>query len=204
VSEELATPLLDLVKKLAATPIDGPAAKLKERFREATGEIVVLCDCSGSMEDLIGSANMSKFTHLQIALDDVLLFWPRIKLVGFASRVKEYTDAKRLPDPSSGVLGNGTDLAAGIKFCAARWKPRKTIVISDGLPDSQEEALKAAQKITGAIDTIYCGPDGHPACDFLRQLSKETAGEPHICDFGRKGIAGYIKGLLPAPQAIEL
>lgn len=197
-SEELTSPLLNLVKKLAATPVDGPAAKLRKRFREASAEIVVLCDCSGSMEDLIGSENISKFTHMKIALDDVLLTWPRIKLVSFDSVAKVVKNPGKLPKPNG-----GTDLAAALKL-AAQWKPLKTIVISDGLPDSPSEALEAAQAMTGAIDTIYCGPDEHPAIEFLRQLSKETAGRDVVCDFGRKGIAGAIKGLLPAPAVIEL
>jgi hypothetical protein len=95
-------------------------------------------------------------------------------------------------------LGGGTNLAGALEV-AARRKPRKTIVISDGLPDSEIAALEAAERMTGAIDTIYCGPDEHPAVQFLQKLSRQTGGREVTWD-GRHEISGIIRGLLPAPE----
>jgi hypothetical protein len=193
---DVAAPLQSIIKRLAGTDIVGPAAKRAQRFTDASDELVVLADCSGSMLDFIGSQGISKFEHLQIALEDVMLAWPRIKILAFASTFREIANAKDLPRAG---LGGGTNLAGAIEY-AAKWRPRKTIIISDGLPDSEAEAIAAAQKITGAVDTIYCGPDAHPAVAFLRKLSREAAGIHFTWEGGRTSIAQTIRGLLPSPE----
>jgi uncharacterized protein with von Willebrand factor type A (vWA) domain len=191
---EISSPLQSIVKRLAATQVEGPAARLKARFEDATDNIVVLADCSGSMEDLIGSQNMRKCDHLRIALEDVLLAFPKIKLIAFHFTAKVITDAARLREPQG-----GTNMAAALRL-AQKFKPRKTIVISDGLPDNERAALKAADELTGAIDTIYCGPDAHPAAEFLRKLSRSSGGVSVLWDGMRTGISQTIRGLLPAPE----
>jgi Mg-chelatase subunit ChlD len=194
VANEIASPLQSIVKRLAATKIQGPAARIEQRYAGASNEVVVLADCSGSMGDLIGSQNISKYEHLRIALQDVCLTWPRIRLVAFGSYAKQVSSPSRLPTP-----GGGTDLAGALKL-AARWKPRISIIISDGLPNSEGDALAAAAKMTGAIDTIYCGPDSHPAVEFLRSLSRETGGRSIVWDGYQTGIDSAIRGFLPAPE----
>lgn len=198
-SAELTFALQDIIKRAASTTVEGPAARMRERFTGATSEIVVLADCSGSMCDFIGSSMMSKFQHLQVALADVTKGFPAIRLIAFGSYPLEIANACELPNPHSHGLGGSTNLAAALEI-AAKHKPRKTIVISDGLPDSESNALDAATRMTGSIDTIYCGPDSHPAVQFLARLSRDTGGTPATWD-GYKPIAGVIRGLLPAPSA---
>ncbi len=160
---------------------------------------MVLCDCSGSMSDLVGSSGISKFRHLQIALADLEQGFPALRLVAFASLAREVEGSSGLPDPDKGMgLGNSTNLAGALEV-AAGWKPRRTIVISDGLPDSESNALDAAQRMTGAIDTIYCGPDAHPAVLFLQSLSRKTGGHAVVWD-GRYEVCGVIRALIAGPE----
>lgn len=191
--EEVLSPLKNIIERLAATEVQGRAAQMKKRFVDCSDAIVVLCDCSGSMEDGIGGLSLSKFEHLKIALEDILQTWPQIKLVAFASSAKVVAGPNQLPPP-----GGGTNMARALQL-AATFRPRKTIVISDGLPDHAGAALAAAQAVAGSIDTIYCGPDEHPAVDFLRQLSRECAGNSVVWDGVKTGITYAIRGLLPAP-----
>jgi len=191
--QELLAPLQEVIRRAAESKVEGPATKLRARFESASNEIVLLADCSGSMNDLIGSLGMTKAEHLQIALKDVLALYPKIRLIAFHSYAKEIATAAELPKPTG-----GTNLARALEM-AGRHKPRKTIVISDGLPDNQETALKAAEAITGAIDTIYCGPDQHPAVEFLNRLSRQTGGKQVTWDGYRGEISTAIRGLLAAP-----
>lgn len=191
---EIASPLRNVIARLIETPIEGPVAQMARRFDGCSAEIIALVDTSGSMGDVLGSLGMSKYEQLKIALGDVRRWYPRIRIVTFDASAREVTD---LP---AYAQGGATDLAGALKL-AARWKPRKTVVISDGLPTTgTDEALAAARALSGSIDTIYCGPDGHDAaCDFLRSLAKECAGVSVAWNgYGELGAA--IRGLLPAPE----
>jgi hypothetical protein len=190
---ELSTPLADIIKRAAQTSVEGPAARMKKRFAAASEEIVVLADCSSSMWDLIGNSGLSKFQHLDIALKDVRAGYPEIRLIAFGNGAWEIKRGSGLPPPKG-----GTDMEAGLKL-AAEFKPRKTIVISDGLPDNEETALRAADELTGAVDTIYCGPDQHPAAQFLHRLSRSTGGVSATWQ-GYHQLAAGIRALLPAPR----
>ena len=153
------------------------------------------------MADFVGSSNMSKMQHLAIALKDVLQRFPQIRIVPFASMVKEIKDPKDLPSPDdvNNNLGGGTDLAAALNFIQ-KHKPRRTIIISDGLPNSEIHAQQAADQITGGIDTIYCGPDEHPAVKFLAGLAKSAGGASYVWN-GYTELGATLRKLLPAPAA---
>ena len=199
-TNELWSPLADVIRKAAQSTVEGPAARLKKRFENAGPDRAVLCDCSGSMADLVGSSGLSKYQHMVIALKDVLQSDPKIRLVAFASRAKAIPSPEELPNPMiGGALGSGTNLGDAL-LLAARWKPRRTIVISDGLPDSEDYALQAVDKLTGAVDTIYCGPDAHPAIQFLRKLSRSAGGSSYRWDGYPHELTTIIRGLLPAPE----
>jgi uncharacterized protein with von Willebrand factor type A (vWA) domain len=198
VPNEVLASLQDVIRRAAENRVTGPAAAIEQRFRDSTDVIAVLCDCSGSMTDVVGS-RLSKFEHLQIVLADLEKGYPKMRIVAFGSIAKQVQDAKHLPNPHKGMaFGGGTNLAAALDL-AGKWRPRKTIVVSDGLPDSEEEALEAAALMTGAIDTIYCGPDDHPAVEFLSSLSRKTGGTGVIWN-GPREIRSMIRALLPAPE----
>jgi hypothetical protein len=187
------SPLQDILRKAAASKVVGPAAKLKKRMEGATNELVVVCDCSGSMGDYIGHTGQSKYEHLEIALKDILKTHPRIRIIPFASTARVIDAHKqRLPRPSG-----STRLDEALKL-AKSFKPRKTIIISDGQPDDRKAALTVAESMTGQIDSIYCGPDGDPAIEFLRSLCHGAGGESFTWDGYKAELSSVVQRLLPA------
>jgi Mg-chelatase subunit ChlD len=52
----------------------------------------------------------------------------------------------------------------------------KLVLISDGEPNDEEAALKAAAKFTSKIDTIFVGDETGSGREFLRKLSAATGG----------------------------
>jgi len=71
-------------------------------------------------------------------------------------------------------IGASTNLAEALQFVkVADVGDISFIVISDGEPDSKEEALAAASTFQGQISTIFVGPEGERrGRDFLAQLAK--------------------------------
>jgi hypothetical protein len=199
-TNEITSPLASIVARMAEKRvIGGRAEKLRGRFQQCTDTVAVLCDVSGSMKSMVASSHASKFDHMKIALEDVLKGYPGIKLVAFGSGVRAFTSSSELP--KCGELGDSTDLAAAILSVKAL-HPRKTIVISDGLPDDQARALAAASEITGSIDTIYCGWDGDPGVKFLQRLSRDSGGVQVTWDGVQKELGTVVRGLLPAPACV--
>lgn len=193
-SNELSHPLLSVIQRASQLTVEGPTARRDNRFKECSSDVVLLADLSGSMEDLIGSSNLSKEDHLRIAVNDVLKYYPTIRIVAFADRIKTVSKVEELPR-AGGILGCGTDLAKALRH-AAHWKPRKTIIVSDGMPNSEPDAILAASILTGGIDTIYCGPDDHPAVQFLSGLSREFFGASAVWNEYRGEISSMIRGLI--------
>lgn len=75
-------------------------------------------------------------------------------------------------------LGCGTDLAGVLKFVKpADGTSIKLILISDGEPDDESEALRLAKQFKSKISTIYVGPESGPGRDFLRRLAEATGGQ---------------------------
>jgi hypothetical protein len=208
-SEEITSPLADIVRKAMQGKTTGKIQEAREeekkrqevaakRSLKSTQEILIVADNSGSMDEPIGGLNVTKHRHLEIALEDIRKTHPAAHVLVFNSSVQEFTGTK-LPMPSG-----GTNLAGALQF-AQKFQPLKTIIISDGLPDNEGAAKHEADKITGVVDTIYCGPDGHPAIEFLRGLAHNTGGIAVEWDgrsevSGRPGnqLAANIRGLLSA------
>lgn len=207
---------------------EGPAAKIRKRFEGCTDNVAVLLDVSGSMADCVSGAppmlagaapvsQMTKWDHLQYALRDVIASGHLgLRLIYFGSRValvpkhpwKQDVCVKcKVAKSPSNVHeqcvaaipppGGGTPLDRAIEE-ASKLKPRKTIIISDGLPDHAEACMEAIETLSGAVDTIYCGPDADPAVQFLRSLARAGAGT-HVTWDGYRQLSQTIRGLLPPP-----
>lgn len=216
---DLLNPLADVVNRALKSKATGPAAKLQERFAKAGTETIALCDVSGSMESFVGSSHSSKFDHLVAALEDVVKGFPQLVIVAFSSRavksdvatfkahqkaIKGASTGKWTPKPFD-CLGGSTAMGDALEFVAANYKPRKTILITDGQPDDEDHALQAVELLTGSVDTIYCGPDADPGVDFLKRLSRAGVGTQVTWD-GAAELAPVLRRLaLPAPKgAIQL
>jgi len=80
------------------------------------------------------------------------------------------------------------DLASGMRF----------IVISDGEPNDEDEALKVAKTYRNRIDTIFVGPEGSSGADFLKRLAKASHGQTVTADRVKELAANVQKLLLTA------
>lgn len=185
-SNALTTVLQDLVKKAASAPAgtNPDLAKLRARFTNCGDDIVILADCSGSMAEGIGANNIRKIEHLRIALTDLLKYNPKAIIFAFGWGAKRIKDIRALPNENN--LMGSTNMTAGIEE-AIKLKPRRTVIISDGLPDNMDTASKAIDDLTGQVDVIYCGPDGHPAIQFMQSLARKGGGQQMT--FNGTGIA---------------
>jgi uncharacterized protein with von Willebrand factor type A (vWA) domain len=95
-------------------------------------------------------------------------------------------------------FGSLTNLAKALKFAKmADVKNIRFVVISDGEPDSETDALMVARTYKNRIDTIYVGPDGGEGQDFLRRLAAQSHGK-NITTESVKQLADNVQRLLLA------
>ncbi len=197
--KSLTSPLAGIVARAAgALPQKtGETGRLRDRIGRAGADTVILADVSSSMADMAGARR--KIDILREALDNVRPSIPTARVLAFGSTV---TDAPAsIPDPSG-----GTALHLALDH-AASYRPRRTIVISDGEPDNEQQALDAAERLSGTIDIIYCGLDGNRrAIDFMHRLARLGGGRvvihdlKRVHDTGATAIAASVR-LLALPKA---
>jgi hypothetical protein len=201
VPRDLANPLQSLIagaaRSLPATT--GETDRLKARFAGAGAAVVILCDVSSSMDERAGSRR--KIDLLREALDSVWSELPDARLVAFASTPTDLAGPSDLPAPAG-----GTALHLGLD-AAARHRPGRTVVISDGQPDSETAALDAAGRLPGQIDVIYCGPDSDTgAIDFMTRLARLGGGRVVVRDvvrMGRPALGPAVRSVLGLPGPRE-
>lgn len=176
---DLSTLIGGVIAQAAATPREtGATAKYAKRRQSAGSATVILADCSASMLESAGSR--AKIQLLQDALDQVRPDMPDAALIAFSSMPVLIDSGWHLPRPDG-----GTDLAEALNR-AARERPARTLVISDGQPDDARAALAAADRLSGRIDVIYVGPDGDDrAIAFMRDLARTGGGRCVVNDLTR-------------------
>lgn len=145
---------------------------IAESFLSAKAIVVV--DVSLSME-ACDSGPMQKEQRYKLACNELARLQNdmpgQIAVVAFSSRV-EFCPGGYPP-----FFREGTDLAAALRFvqradgCGIR-----IIIISDGEPNSPDQALQVARKFKSRIDTIFIGPEKHPGQEFLKKLSDLSGG----------------------------
>lgn len=80
-----------------------------------------------------------------------------------------------IPGPA---IGYTTDMAGVLRFVKqADDTGIKLILISDGEPDNEQDALNVARGFKSKIDTVYIGPEAGSGAAFLRLLSSLTGGQ---------------------------
>ncbi|CAM5418714.1 hypothetical protein ATER59S_02359 [Aquamicrobium terrae] len=183
-SKALTNPLAGIVAAAAKNLPAKSGAVAEHRQRIATGaDVVILADTSGSMAEAAGRRR--KIDILSEAMAAVRADLPSAATIAFDSLPRHLGPQEALPAP-----GGGTALHTAITE-AARLRPRKTIVITDGQPDSEPQAIAAAGKLSGTIDVIFCGNDSDTrAIDFLRRLAAAAGGTIIVHDLKRHGDAG--------------
>jgi hypothetical protein len=90
-----------------------------------------------------------------------------------------------------------TPLAQAIQFGHMQ-EATHLVVVTDGVPDSQQAAFDAARAFGGPIDVFYIGDGNDHGATFCEQLAKLTGGKCGVTDLvgDPKLLAGKIAGLL--------
>ncbi len=167
------------------------AAKKSQR------ETFLLIDCSYSMnQSASGFGGQSKMDRLRVSVDNLVKEGINPRMVGFGLTVDRSTEVgfiERVPS----ARGN-TPLAPAIRF-AKHYGAGHLIVVSDGEPDSGDDALMAASEFAGPIDVFYVGPAGGRGEMFLQQLAKASGGKCQSVSLGQpQQLTAGLKGLLGA------
>jgi len=165
---------------------------IAKRETQDAAAVVVIADVSGSMRG-------EKITRLRRELGRI---WPEIeaRLLAFSDNSRWVDGPQDLPEP-----GGGTDLRGAFETAAKLW-PSEVIVISDGLPQDEAGALKAAQLVPGMISVLFVGSDDDQrGADFMQRLALIGGGQFARKDLGKNlSIGGELRSMLALPAPIAL
>jgi len=184
--------------QIQAQPIPGSLASqaansgqsLAQTFINA--DCVVLVDTSGSMSAVDGNADhLTRYQRACSELAKIQRDMPgKIAVISFSD------DVMFCPAGTPFNYQSGTDLAKALNFAKMADVPEmRFIVISDGEPDDEAAALKAAKQYKNHIDTIYIGPAGGSGESFLANLAAASGGKA-VKTVGAKELEMSVRGLL--------
>lgn len=158
-----------------------------------SADCIVIVDTSGSMGQNDSTGGKTRYDVACTELKNLqATLQGKIAVLSFSS------DVMFCPAGIPHNYGEGTYLAKAMNFAKMADVPdMRFIVISDGQPDDEDEALEAARKFTNRIDTIYVGPEGGSGSAFLKQLAK-ASGSKNVTSAQVKELASDIKTLLLA------
>jgi Mg-chelatase subunit ChlD len=136
-------------------------------------DAVILVDISGSM-DSPDCGGERRIKVAQRELEKLQKSLPgKLAIIQFSSDVAF--------NPTGFLAGteSTTDLAKALNFArqADKIPDMRFIVISDGQPDDEREALAAARMYKNKIDVIYIGPEGGAGGKFLAKLAAQAGGQ---------------------------
>ena len=174
----LVNPLASIIQAASQLPETGIAANYHRRIGTGNPDIrCLLLDTSGSMS-MECKGKDRRIDVLRKAVE--ALEWQSYRLFTFDSFCVE------IPNPSAlWATGGGTALDLGLREIA-KLNPSQTVIISDGEPNDEQDALIAAESLTGTISTIHIGDDRDKAAiTFMRKLANLGCGNTYIQDLGR-------------------
>jgi hypothetical protein len=143
-------------------------------------KIALLADTSGTM---IGSPI--------IKLRELIAGFNNFRRFVFDTTCRELD-----PSQEVGEAGGFTDMAAAFRLLKSEGI-QHTVMITDGQPNSEKDALREA--IGLKIDVLYVGPE--PAPEFLEKLANMTGGNYRASSLHDVlKLDTQIRGLLPEPS----
>lgn len=154
-------------------------------------DAIIIVDTSGSMHANDSRGGKSRYDVACEELKNLQATLPgKLALLSFSD------DVQFCPAGIPFDFGNMTDLAKALRFAkVADLTGMRFIVISDGEPDSEDDALEVAKTFKNRIDTIFVGPDGGGGQAFLKRLAKASGGQ-NTTSAQVKELATDIKNLL--------
>ena len=165
--------------------VGGSIADLAKQSNQSLAEtfvgcdVIILVDTSGSMDAPDSRSGLTRYT---VALQELVQLQQalpgKIAIINFSSTVEF------VPSGLPSFLGGGTDLTAALEFArVADVSGMRFIVISDGQPNDEKMALRAAKRYTNRIDTIFVGPEHDKYSKlFLAQLGAASGGQTITAD----------------------
>ena len=170
-------------------------ATINEALTTDAAEIVILCDCSGSMSERTpnGKRRYEVLRETLLTLAPKLLAHGGMKLYRFADRVQPMRtwDAQAF---EGGDIGHGTNMAGALKK-ARRHNPAHIILITDGESNDHEATLQMADTLFSKLDVYFCGEHSHTrAVSLCSELTRY--GGTCTVDPGGNNMLGAITLLL--------
>lgn len=166
---------------------------IAETFMHA--DCVVMVDTSGSMSSQDSRGGKTRYEVACSELASVQGRLPgKIAVISFSEKVQFCPSG--LPE----YFGGGTALDKCLAFARVADLPgMHFILISDGEPNNEVDALREARKFKQKIDTIYVGPekDNSGGRAFLHKLALSSGGQA-VDDFQVKALEANVLKLLAA------
>jgi hypothetical protein len=188
---ELTNPLQKLIDTAAKSAVSKKVTETVQRHsfkKNCTDMKFILADISSSMSESVGHA--TKYELLRKALQDNTIDWSARRLIAFSAFAQDVNPGN-IPPPA----GN-TALHIAIAHITT-YNPCHTLIISDGRPDDEQEALKQADLLTGIIDILFIGNENdHEAISFMRKLAARSGGNTHINDLKKEKTLPILQKLL--------
>lgn len=159
-------PKLDLSKRIGLN-----FEKMNLNDPDTIKKRVFLLDVSGSMGDSVDGKK--KILHLR----NVMEKYPNARMMCFSSNISMIHDAWSIPDPQ-----DTTNLAKALRHVLLEKgsPPERLVLVSDGEPDSEIDALEVAKQLKVPIDIIFIGHKGSRGDLFMEKLARHTGGQNFI------------------------
>jgi Mg-chelatase subunit ChlD len=166
------------------------------RYKQRTGTFLLL-DVSSSMD---GSGRERPIDRLRASARQLRQDIPTLRQIVFPAK-----NFNNFPYDAEEITGDipeprgTTPLHAAIRVATALGALH-LIVVSDGVPDDEQAAARAARESKCKIDVVYVGmPGGHGEA-FLRQLAQAHGGSSETISLHTQQLETKIRGLLNAKE----
>ncbi len=148
-------------------------------------DVLLLLDTSGSMAgDKItqakhGAIDFARSANLRGCAIGLAVFGDDAALISEPT-VKTASFEKSVRDVEVGMVGGSTNLAAGLELAASFSRLSAVVVVTDGMPNSHSDALRAAEGLKRrGIDILCIGTDDADTA-FLAKLATRSDLALHV------------------------
>jgi Mg-chelatase subunit ChlD len=158
--------------------------------------MVILVDTSGSMGAQDSRGGRSRY---DVACEELKAL--QGSLPGKIAVLSFSGDVEFNPSGTPRFMQSTTDMTKALRFAkvADNIPGMRFILISDGEPNSPEQALATARTYKNKIDTVYVGPENQPTGQgFLVKLAKASGGQTMTADRAKELKSGIETLLLNA------
>jgi hypothetical protein len=188
----------DLIRTQLETGI--ALGSLRSLVKATADYPMLLIDVSGSMQYTLRANGKSRVEALREIVAQIRQE-RKDPMIAFGGRE---TEAPRFVDHVPDADG-GTPLHLAITL-AQQHGATRLVVISDGLPDLQDEAMARAKAFGGRVDVVFVGDPGEPGSFFLDELARATGGQRLEGDLAQQkqlksAVAGLLEGEVEPQRA---